>query len=49
MSRLRFYLSHAVPRVHWTTYTETATGARRMAVWRQWGTRCWNVTHRTLA
>lgn len=37
-----FWVSHAVPRVHWTTYTEN--GDRRLAVWRQWGTRTWAVT-----
>lgn len=41
--RLRFLLAHLVPRVHWTTY-RTDDGTRRMAVWRQWGTRCWDIS-----
>lgn len=49
MRRLRFWIAHAVPRTHWTTYTDTATGVRHLAIWRQWGTRCWDVTDAALA
>lgn len=48
MRRILFRLTHIVPRVHWTTYTDTATGQRHLAVWRQWGTRCWDVTDRAV-
>lgn len=41
MRRLRFWVGHALPRTHWTTYRED--GVRRFAVWRQWGTRCYRV------
>lgn len=42
--QLRFWAAHALPRVHWTAYRETATGEPHLAVWRQWGRRCWSVT-----
>lgn len=44
MRKVLFAITHLVPRSHWTTYTETATGVRRLTMWRQWGTRCWDVT-----